>query len=187
LASTHRDRLPQRTSAAAPSNMERMMRHLTIACCCCCATILSACQKSEPAAHADSTAVAAAPPAAVAPAPPAALSLSNLAGKWNMRTMNAAGDSTLVVFVLHATSTLTGWTLNFAKRAPVPVQVVVAGDSLIMDAGPYPSVLRKHVMVTTHSVTRLQDGKLVGATVAHYATSSADSVKSLRTEGTRAP
>jgi hypothetical protein len=163
------------------------MRRLTIACCCY-ATLLCACQKSEPAAHPDSTAVAAAPPAAApAPPPPPALSLSDLAGKWNMRTMNAAGDSTLVSYVLNATSTPTGWTLNFPKRAPVPVHVVVAGDSLVMDAGPYQSVLRKNLMVTTHSVSRLQDGKLAGATVAHYATKSADSVRSLRTEGTRAP
>jgi hypothetical protein len=33
---------------------------------------------------------------------------------------------------------------------------------------------------------RLQDGKLVGETVAHYATSGPDSVASLRMEGTRA-
>jgi hypothetical protein len=162
------------------------MRRLTIACCCC-ATILSACQKSEPAAHVDSTAVAAPPPAAVAPAPPAALSLADLAGKWNMRTMNAAGDSTLVAFVLNATSDPAGWTITFPKRAPIRVHVVVAGDSIIIDAGPYPSVLRKHTMVTTHGVSRLQGGKLVGTSVAHYATKSADSVATRATEGTRAP
>jgi hypothetical protein len=101
--------------------------------------------------------------------------------------MNAAGDSTLVAFVLNATSTTAGWTITFPKRAPISERVVVAGDSIIMDAGPYPSVLRKHVMVTTHTVSRLQDGKLVGITVAHYATSGADSVRNLRTEGARAP
>jgi hypothetical protein len=34
---------------------------------------------------------------------------------------------------------------------------------------------------------RLQDGKLVGITVARYATSAPDSVVRLRIEGTRAP
>ena len=53
------------------------------------------------------------------------------------------------------------------------------------DAGPYESVLRKGVKVTTHSVFRLQDGKLVGTTVAHYAIKGADSVRNLRSEGTR--
>jgi len=46
-------------------------------------------------------------------------------------------------------------------------------------------VLRKGVKVTTHSVFRLQDGKLVGTTVARYTTKGADSVRNLRSEGTR--
>jgi len=63
--------------------------------------------------------------------------------------------------------------------------VDLAGDSIVADAGPYESALRKGVKVTTHSVFRLQDGKLVGTTVAHYATKGADSVLNLRSEGTR--
>ena len=59
------------------------------------------------------------------------------------------------------------------------------GDSIVADASPYESVLQKGVKVTTHSVFRLQDGKLVGTTVAHYATKGADSVRNLRSEGTR--
>ena len=53
-------------------------------------------------------------------------------------------------------------------------------------AGPYESVLRKGVQVKTTTVFRLQDGKLVGTTVAHYTTKGADSVRNLRAEGTRA-
>jgi hypothetical protein len=101
--------------------------------------------------------------------------------------MNAAGDSTLAVFVLNATSDTAGWTITFPKRAPMRAHVIVAGDSVVTDAGPYPSVLRKGVMVTTHNVSRLQGGKLVGASVAHYATHRADSVSHHPTEGTRAP
>jgi hypothetical protein len=78
--------------------------------------------------------------------------------------------------------------LNFPKRKPVPMHVVaVAGDSIVTEAGPFESVLRKGIKVTTNSVLRLQDGKLVGTTIAHYATSGADSVRNLRMEGTRAP
>jgi hypothetical protein len=55
----------------------------------------------------------------------------------------------------------------------------------VADAGPYESVLRKRLKVTTHSVFRLQEGKLVGTTAAHYTTKGADSVRNLRSEGTR--
>jgi hypothetical protein len=65
--------------------------------------------------------------------------------------------------------------------------LAVGGDSIVMESGPYESVLRKGVQVTTRSVQRLVDGKVVGTTTAHYATSGADSVLQLRTEGTRAP
>jgi hypothetical protein len=42
---------------------------------------------------------------------------------------------------------------------PVPVRVVaVAGDSIVTDAGPYQSFVRKGVRVTTRTVSRLQSG-----------------------------
>lgn len=161
------------------------MRVLTIACCG--AAVLIGCRKSEKRVATDTTTAAAAP-AAATPAPAAgALSTSDLSGKWKVRTMNEAGDSTLVVYVLNATGDPAGWTIAFPGRAPIAVHVVVAGDSVITDAGPYPSALRKGVQVTTHGVGRLQNGKLVGTTVAHYKTSGPDSVRRLRFEGTRQP
>ena len=42
------------------------------------------------------------------------------------------------------------------------------GDSIITDAGPYESVLRKGVQVNTRVVSRLRGDKLVGTTTAHY-------------------
>jgi hypothetical protein len=149
----------------------------------CCVVALAGCNKpkEQPAAE---------PPAAAAPeAPPAPvpLALGDLAGKWNMRTSNESGDSVLVTYEMVATGDTTGWVFNFPGRKPVPVRIVaVAGDSVVTEAGPYPSVLRKGVMVTTHSVSRLQDGKMVGTTVAHYAGKGADTVRNLRFEGTRA-
>ncbi len=132
----------------------------------------------------DATAAA---PAPEAPAGPAPIALEDLAGKWSMRTMNESGDSTLLTYELVATADPSGWTFNFPKRPPVPARVVTDGDSLVMEAGPYESLLRKGVQVTTRSVSRLQDGKLIGATTAHYTTTGPDSVLHLRFEGTRAP
>jgi hypothetical protein len=88
-----------------------------------------------------------------------------------------------------ATGDTSGRVFNFPKRKPVPLRVIVVdGDSIVTEAGPFQSVLRKGAKVTvSHSVYRLQDGKLVGATTAHYATSGPDSVAHLRFEATRAP
>lgn len=136
----------------------------------------------------DAAAAAPAEAAPAAPAGPAPISLADVAGKWAVRTMTESGDSTLVRFEMVATGDTSGWTFNFPNRKPVPVRVVaVSGDSLVTEAGPFESVLRKGVKVTTRTVNRLQDGKLVGATTAHYATKGADSVRQLRFEGTRAP
>ena len=150
---------------------------------CCCAAVLVGCAKSEDQAAVDTAAATAAPPP-----PPAGIALADVAGKWNVKGMNEAGDSTLVTYEMTATADTTGWVINFPNRKPVPVRVVsVAGDSIVTEAGPYESVLRKGVQVTTHGVFRLQDGKLVGNTIARYNVKTADSVRIVRTEGTRAP
>jgi hypothetical protein len=144
-----------------------------------CVIALVACSKSENA----TTDTAAA--AAMAPAP---LSLADLAGKWSMKAMNEAGDSTLLTYELTASADPAGWSIKFADRPdPIPVRVMADGDSLIVDGGPYSSALRKDVQVTTHGVMRLQDGKMVGTTIARYSVTTADSVRTIRTEGTRIP
>jgi hypothetical protein len=118
---------------------------------------------------------------------PAPVSLSSFAGTWRVRGSNERGDS-LVGYQLIATADTTGWKIVFPNRPPVAAHVVaVAGDSVVIDAGPYASVLRKGVQVRTHAVVRLQGDKLVGTTVAHYATHRADSVLNIHTEGTRQP
>jgi hypothetical protein len=170
---------------------EGVMRQVIFICCSSVAALIG-CRKSDRAAA--DTAAAGAAAAAGAPATVAeggktvpSLSLSDVAGKWTVRAMNEAGDSTLVTYVLNATPNPSGWTIKFPNRPPIAVHVAVSGDSIITDAGPYPSVLRKGVQVTTHGVSRLRGGKLVGTTVAHYTTSGPDSVRRVRTEGTRAP
>ena len=66
------------------------------------------------------------------------------------------------------------------------MRVAVGDERDGQPGGPYESVLQKGLKVTTaQCVDRLQDGKLVGTTVAHYATKGADSVRNLRSEGTR--
>jgi hypothetical protein len=62
--------------------------------------------------------------------------------------------------------------------------LAVDADSVVTEAGPYESVLRKGVQVTTTTVTRYQNGALVGTTTARYS-AGPDSVLQLRFEGTR--
>jgi hypothetical protein len=78
--------------------------------------------------------------------------------------------------------------LTGPKRKPIPVRVIaVAGDSIVTEAGPYESFLRKGVQVRTRAVSRLQDGKLVGTIEARFAMGGRDSVAHRLSEGTRAP
>ena len=146
----------------------------------CCTVVLVGCGGAEDQPVTDTAAGDA--------ATPAMSSLNKIAGKWIVRAMPETGDSTLVTYELVATADTSGWTITFPKRKPLPVRVkAVAGDSIVTDVGPYESVLRKDVRVITHSVSRLQDGKLVGTFVAGYSTTGPDSVLRGRLEGRRAP
>lgn len=144
---------------------------------CCCVLGLAACAKPDQKPATDSMG---------AGAGASTISLASVAGTWTMRTTNEQGDSTLVTYQLVATEDPAGWNFNFPGRGPVPIRIIaVEGDSVVLESGPYESVLRKGVQVSTHSILRLQNGNLVGATVARYQTSSSDSVLYLRSEGTR--
>ena len=89
---------------------------------------------------------------------------------------------------LLATADTSGWTLTFPKRKPIPVRVVaVAGDSVVTEAGPYPSTTVKGAQIRTRAVNRLQDGKLIATLEARYTMAGRDSVLHLRVEGTREP
>jgi len=118
-------------------------------------------------------------------AAPAAMTLADFAGNWSVKATNEAGDSTLLEYQLTATADPAGWTITFPGREPMPIQVMLDGDSLMLNLGTYPSALRGGVDVTTTSVARMVDGKMTGAFAAHYATTDADSVLHGRMEGTR--
>jgi hypothetical protein len=150
---------------------------------CCTALALVACSPSDDAATTDTAAGAVA-----ATTPSATISLADIAGRWTVRAVPETGDTTAVVSQLNTSADTAGWTTTLPNRPPVTTRVVlVDGDSVVTENGPYESVLRKGVQVTTRSVFRLRDGKLVGTTVARYSTTGADSVLRLRTEATRTP
>jgi hypothetical protein len=142
------------------------------------ASLLAACAKKE--------APAPPPPPPMAPPAPAPINLASVAGTWTVRVMPATGDSTLLTYTMVATADTTGWIINLPKRKPMPVHVMVSGDSVMVAVAEYESVLRKGQRVSTTGAVHLVGDKLVGTTIAHYA-KGADSVVTLRTEGTRMP
>ncbi|MGH7566156.1 MAG: hypothetical protein ACREK2_04925 [Gemmatimonadota bacterium] len=113
------------------------------------------------------------------------ISLADIAGTWDMRSVPETGDTTATISQLVVTAD--EMTLMLADRDPLVGAVTTSGDSIMADFGPYESVRRAGLMVTTHTVYRLEGDRLAGTVVAHYVTSDADSVLVLRSEGTRAP
>jgi hypothetical protein len=148
---------------------------------CCCAAILAGCGKSESRPAADTTGMAPATSER-----PTGMSLADVAGKWKLRTTDGAGGN-VVESELSATADTSGWTLTRPNGKTLPVRVAVGGDSLIMEAGPYESALRKGVPVRSRMVLRVQGGKLVGTNEARYALSGGDSVANRPAEATRVP
>jgi len=138
---------------------------------------LAACEKDVP-KPADT------PPAAPAAAP---INLASLAGMWTVKVMPATSDSVVTTYMLTATADTAGWTMTFPDRKPIPLHVSVSGDTVMITAPQYESVLRKGVMVTTNSVLHLVGDTLMGATTAHYNVKTADSVVALRGKGTKMP
>jgi hypothetical protein len=143
----------------------------------CCALSFSACAKGgEQAGGGEAAAVP-------------TLNLADVAGKWSIQAMAEGSDSVLVTYELNAAATAEGWTMVLPGRDPVSLHVVPGGDSVVIHAGPYESVLRPGVTVSTESASRLVNGQLQGWSVARYRGEGvgADSVLRVRLRGTRTP
>lgn len=118
---------------------------------------------------------------------PAGIALVDVAGTWNVRS-SLEGSETVVTYDLVATGDRSGWSFQFPGREPIPMRVVlVDGDSIVTEAGPFESALRAGVMVNVRTVSRLQDGRLVGTSTARYDVTGPDTLAVLAVEGTRAP
>ena len=153
----------------------------------CCALVLAACGGGDAEVAdtmlADSAAMPMPAPAGVT------LSLADIAGRWNMRSVPETGDTTPTLYVLTAAADTSGWSIAFPNRSrPEPTRVLaVAGDSVVLQTGPYESARRAGVQTTTTTTLRMMGDSLVGTSVARYQTTGADSVLTLRSSGTRAP
>ncbi|HVF39778.1 MAG TPA: hypothetical protein VM939_07750, partial [Gemmatimonadaceae bacterium] len=131
--------------------------------------VMLACSKEE-APPAD-TAIAAAPEATVAPTP------VNYAGTWKVNVMPEDKDTLLLSYTMQGTGERTGWVLNLPNREPMQGRVLhLDNDSVVVENGPYSSVLRKDMMVSTRSTMRVEGDRLTGKTIATYKTKAGDSL-----------
>jgi hypothetical protein len=149
------------------------------------AALLAACAKTESTPVDTGTAAMAPEPAPAAPAA-APISLPSVAGKYRVTSRGQAPDTTVVTYELNATGDTTGWTITYPNRAAVPVRIVtVSGDSIVTETGPFTSVRRAGVPVTTRTTYRWENGQLVGTTVARYDVKGPDTVRVFVIEGVK--
>lgn len=138
--------------------------------------LLFACTKKDEAPAADTSA----PVAAVTETP-------SVAGNWAFKVMPADRDTVLTTYTLVATNDQNGWTLTFPGRDPIEVRVLsMSNDSIVTETGPFPSAVQKGQTVNlVHTSMHLDGDKMSGNGIVHYARKTADSVVTLRQEGTR--
>jgi hypothetical protein len=116
----------------------------------------------------------------------AAATAPNYAGSWTVTVMPQDKDTTILTYTLETTNDRTGWKMKLPDRPEMEPRVVfMDNDSVVVENGPYSSVLRKNQTVTTHSSMHMEGDRLVGTTIAHYSSKGADSVATLRTVATR--
>ncbi len=117
---------------------------------------------------------------------PAGIALADVAGTWNLTGTFATEEPTVINYSIVATDSETGWTLLLPNRGPIEIRIVaIDGDSIVGESGPFHSIIRDGVMVTTRTVLRLQGDMLVGTLDATYDTDPVEMVAGTF-EGTRA-
>jgi len=94
-------------------------------------------------------------------------------------------DSVVVTYVLTIGANGTSATMTFPNHDPIPTRVLTAGgDSIVTEAGPYPSILRPGQTVKSlRTVAHYKGNTMTGTFEALYA--NGDVVKG-KTEATRA-
>lgn len=105
-------------------------------------------------------------------------------GTWHTQWMTGPKDSVIVTSVIVAHGR--NWTMTFPDREPIPVRVVaVGGDSVVTEAGPYPSTKRPgQTVLLVRSISHYTGNTMRGTFEASY---SGGHVTQGTTAGTREP
>lgn len=106
---------------------------------------------------------------AVAQRPGKGIKFSDVAGTWATQTTIGPKD-TVITSEEMATADGKGWMTKLAGRDPIPTRIVaIGGDSIVTEAGPFESVLRRGQMVTTRTTAHYKGDTMTGIIEAHYA------------------
>ncbi len=114
-----------------------------------------------------------------------AMTVADFAGTWNA-TSTLAGVEAPVESQITGTAAGTDWVIMLPNREPIPLQVSVAGDSLIAQSGQYESVLRKGVMVSIRMAQVMHQDMMMGNLVATYQTPNGQEIVTGTTQAVRA-
>ena len=141
------------------------------------AAILAACSKADAPAPADTGAASA--------TTPAASTRGSFAGVWDMNVMPEGSDSVATTHVLNVSDT-SAWVLEFSDRPATPLRITgMSGDTIMGEAGPFESGVRRGVQVRTTNSYWIQDGKVMGRTTARYETTGPDTLRRFHSIGTK--
>jgi hypothetical protein len=100
------------------------------------------------------------------------LKLSDIAGVWHVQTMIGPSDSVVATLELTETASDKGWSMVLADHPRLPVHVLTAGgDSVVWEAGPYPSTRRVGQTVVLHTVGHYKGDEMWGSFEAAYSVS----------------
>jgi hypothetical protein len=104
-------------------------------------------------------------------------------GVWAGQSMIPPRDSVIATYTLTVTPDLVGIRMRLPGREPQSPRVIAAGgDSLVTETGPYDSVARPGLKVTTRTISHFRGDSLAGTFEARY---SDGSVTRGRTSGVR--
>jgi hypothetical protein len=106
-------------------------------------------------------------------------------GTWNAQTLVGPRDSVVATYVFTVAKDGKSATLKFPNHDLIPARILaMAGDSIVVEAGPYPSVLKPGLTVNKLStVAHVKGDNMTGNFVANY--SNGDVVKG-KIKGARA-
>lgn len=109
---------------------------------------------------------------------------SDAAGRWAVESMVGPRDSVVARHLFTITRDGKGSTMKFPGHEPIPVRVVASGgDSVVIEAGPYPSVVRPGQTVTLlRTIWHYKGDAMTGTFEVHYGSGT---VLQGKTRGTR--
>jgi len=99
----------------------------------------------------------------------ASLTWSDLAGDWEGQSMRGKSDTVITQMTLSFSADKKA-SMKLPNREPVPMRVVaMGGDSVVVEAGPYPSVTRAgHTVTLLHEVAHVANHKMTGSFTAKF-------------------